>query len=465
MLCHGDLVSNVKISDIMERHKARPKQDKHAIMSKVMISAGGSGDVTRCKGQEVVMATDKVTGQILFQQRSNLSSHSFPVELFQHEQVSVSLDMTDPDIYICSQAVLALFTEIFDKQDMDQLITETIESELIDYTLYLDVPSIGVAARASNPHLLLALNVIVLDRWVYPLVPHTAAYQHRLGGVYTGRGVTVDKGTVLEERVLVGEATSLGRGCHVSSASIGPRCSIAADVTVTNSVLGAGVVLGRGLTVSNCVIADGCHIPDGVSLGERVLIGPGVHLKPGVTVESGLRLTATPDEWGEPEGEPSLGPKAYVYTEEEEEDGDDDIAELRAFNDPWGEVYVTETDDSSDDESSDDQDAFDEAASSEDEQEDENKEHTDVKNFRKEVIESITRGIEQGVLKDNLVLEINGSKHAWNTNLSEVNQCVLFSVLTANVALDSPELTPQTLLAAVLKNINKLSQLLLHYSK
>ena len=98
-------------------------------------------------------------------------------------------------------------------------------------------------------------------------------------------------------------------------------------------------------------------------------------------------------------------------------------------------------------------------------QEDENKEHTDVKNFRKEVIESITRGIEQGVLKDNLVLEINGSKHAWNTNLSEVNQCVLFSVLTANVALDSPELTPQTLLAAVLKNINKLSQLLLHYSK
>jgi len=81
---------------------------------------------------------------------------------------------------------------------------------------------------------------------------------------------------------------------------------------------------------------------------------------------SGQRLTATPDEWGEPEGEPSLGPKAYVYTEEEEEDGDDDIAELRAFNDPWGEVYVTETDDSSDDESSDDQDAFDEAASSED---------------------------------------------------------------------------------------------------
>ena len=71
MLCHGDLVSNVKISDIMERHKARPKQDKHAIMSKVMISTVGSGDVTRCKGQEVVMATDKVTGQLLFQQISD----------------------------------------------------------------------------------------------------------------------------------------------------------------------------------------------------------------------------------------------------------------------------------------------------------------------------------------------------------------------------------------------------------
>ena len=449
----------------MERHKARPKQDKHAIMTKVMIGGGGSGDVTRCKGQEVVVATDKVTGQILFQQKSNLSSHTFPVELFQHEQVSVSLDLTDPDIYLCSQAVLALFTEIFDKQDMDQLIAETIESELIDYTLYLEVAGAGVGARASNPHLLLTLNVLVLDRWLYPLVPRTSAYHQRLGGVYTGRKVTVGKGTCLEERVLLGEGCVVGGGCQLTDTSLGPGCSISDDVTITNSVLGAGVVVGEGLTISNCLIADGCILPAGVQLGERVLLGPQVQLSPGVSVETGLRLMATPDEWGDQGEESSLGPKAFLYTEDEEADDEDDIAELGVVNDPWGEVYETETDGSSDEESTDDQDQFDEVLSSEDEKENESNEHEDVKNFRKEVMESITRGLEQGVQKDNLVLEINGSKHAWNTNLAEVNQCVLFSVLTSNIDLTPGKLTGQLLLAPVLKNINKLKELLTHYSK
>ena len=107
----------------------------------------------------------------------------------------------------------------------------------------------------------------------------------------------------------------------------------------------------------------------------------------------------------------------------------------------------------------------DDILSSEEDEECENTEHEDVKNFRKEVMESITRGLEQGVHKDNLVLEINGSKHAWNTNLAEVNQCVLFSVLTGNIDLAPGKLSAQSTLSAVVKNIKKLAPLLLHYSK
>ena len=61
------------------------------------------------------------------------------------------------------------------------------------------------------------------------------------------------------------------------------------------------------------------------------------------------------------------------------------------------------------------------------------------------------------------MLEINGSKHAWNTTLAEVNQGVLYSVLTANIDLEGA--TGKTILPAVLKNINKLDQLLIKYSK
>merc|ERR1719232_1232520 len=141
----------------------------------------------------------------------------------------------------------------------------------------------------------------------------------------------------------------------------------------------------------------------------------------------------------------SSGPKAFIYREDEDEDDDDD-------------------EDSSDDESDEDQDPDDIVGlTDDDELSEDDDEHDDVKNFRREVMDSINRGLEQGLAPDNLVLEINGSKHAWNTTLAEVNQCVLYSVLTANVTLENA--TGKSILPTVLKNIKKLSQLLLKYSK
>merc|ERR1711915_201403 len=58
--------------------------------------------------------------------------------------------------------------------------------------------------------------------------------------------------------------------------------------------------------------------------------------------------------------------------------------------------------------------------------------------------------------------EINSSKHAWNTTLCEVNQCVLESVLTLNVDLDQPA---AKLLAHVKANVKKFEELLEKYSK
>ena len=52
-----------------------------------------------------------------------------------------------------------------------------------------------------------------------------------------------------------------------------------------------------------------------------------------------------------------------------------------------------------------------------------------MKGFRREVIDSIERGGDT----DDLVLEINGSKHAWNITLSEVNQAALLAKAKANV--------------------------------
>ena len=45
-MCHGDLVSNVRLAEVLETHKERMAKDKSGVMTKVMM-AGGAGDVTR----------------------------------------------------------------------------------------------------------------------------------------------------------------------------------------------------------------------------------------------------------------------------------------------------------------------------------------------------------------------------------------------------------------------------------
>ena len=86
MLCHGDLVSNMRMAEVLDVHRKKMSQDKNGIMTKVMMP-GGEGDVTRSRGQEIILATDHVSGQILFHQRSNMDGNNFPIDLFQHDQV------------------------------------------------------------------------------------------------------------------------------------------------------------------------------------------------------------------------------------------------------------------------------------------------------------------------------------------------------------------------------------------
>lgn len=150
-------------------------------------------------------------------------------------------DLSDPHIYMCSPAVLSLFSDNFDKQDMDTLVSEILESDLTDFTIYLDVvEGSGAAARADSPYMLTTLNTLVLSRWMYPLVPHPSQYRYSLGHVYQGRGSKVGKGTVLEECVLLGAGSVLGKQSSLSFTSIGANCSIGDNCVLENCVLESG---------------------------------------------------------------------------------------------------------------------------------------------------------------------------------------------------------------------------------
>jgi len=196
-----------------------------------------------------------------------------------------------------------------------------------------------------------------------------------------------------------------------------------------------------------------------------------VELGEGVTVPDGTRMIANDeDDWGQDDenndemtATSEWGPKAFIYKDDDADD--ESIASDKDILDTWGEVYYTEDEDSSDESDDDESEQDFEGFENDSEEETAGGEHDDVKNFRREVIDSIARGLEQGVASDNLVLEINGSKHAWNITLSEVNQCVLYAVLTANINLSDTNISAAQILPTIFKNINTLTQLLTKYSR
>merc|ERR1719500_2418470 len=182
----------------------------------------------------------------------------------------------------------------------------------------------------------------------------------------------------------------------------------------------------------------------------------GVILEAGVMVPELTRISAAQeDDWGEDGGGDKLGEKAFLYTEEDEDEEEEDKEEIK--KDWWGSAYEEVVEDGSSEGMSEGGSEDDDEEEDDEESEEEGGEHDDVKNFRREVIESIERGGDT----DNLVLEINGSKHAWNITLSEVNQCVIYAVLTNGVDTSQP---PAALLSAATTNIKKFLGLLKKYS-
>ena len=200
------------------------------------------------------------------------------------------------------------------------------------------------------------------------------------------------------ERSTIGEGAVLGQGCLVK-----------------DSIVMEGAVIGNGVHLDQVIVGRGAVVKEGSRLSSRCLLGEGVILEAGVIVPELTRISAAlEDDWGEDGGGDKLGEKAFLYTEEDEDEEDEEEEEIKK-KDWWGSAFE-EIEDGSSEGMSEGGSEDDDEEEDEEESEEEGGEHDDVKNFRREVIDSIERGGDT----DNLVLEINGSKHAWNITLSEV---------------------------------------------
>lgn len=95
-------------------------------------------------GREVIIAKDARSNRLLFHERVDADSKEqrhciFPLELFiDNADVEIRHDLCDPQIAICSPAVLSLFADNFDFENRDDFIRGLlINEEILASTIYV----------------------------------------------------------------------------------------------------------------------------------------------------------------------------------------------------------------------------------------------------------------------------------------------------------------------------------------
>ncbi|KAK3871718.1 hypothetical protein Pcinc_023149 [Petrolisthes cinctipes] len=472
ILLQGDLVATLNLQDIVAKHKENRLSDKSMIMTCVYVNkpletTAVEGEEGRGKEVTATLVTAADTGKLLLHRRSrNKSSKiSIPTELFQASSDLLTYPAAyDPSLAICSEVVPSLFSDNFDYGSRDSLLRGVIEQEeLLGYSIRCQVVQEGYACRASTLQQYQRVSGEVMRREAYPMVCESSLTSHRIRYTYdpftttywepsakftkgnggaseavVGAGTEVDAGSVIitcnfrgnggASEAVVGAGTEVDAGAILTASVVGDHCTLADGVIANAAFIMNNVQIKSGCELSHCYIGDDVVLEKGVVVSSGCVVGPGVRLGPDVTIPPGTQLVAHPphhhapsthphDDFDETarvkEADPSIcgsKGKAFILLPEESDQDDDE-----------------EEEESSDDGRSsgpDEGDSEDALMMMSDDEHSENE-------FRREVQESLTNGMRKKSAAENMVLEINASRHAYNVSMEDVLTTVTQGILRA----------------------------------
>jgi len=217
ILVFGDCVGNVNLSEVLQEHKQRSKEDKNATMTLVYRKAMPGHHLRTIKNEVFLAVNDE--NRILHHSRPDtLSQMKVPLEMMaENDIVHFKFDLLDLGIAICTQAVPPLFADNFDCQTLDEFIIGVLQDDLTDNTLHIhELGNDGYAARITDYHTLFGVQNDLVHRWLYPIVPEIASGKaptqlvYNRHNIYKGENVDLRKGSYLEQDVLVAQGSSIG---------------------------------------------------------------------------------------------------------------------------------------------------------------------------------------------------------------------------------------------------------------
>ncbi|XP_054162967.1 translation initiation factor eIF-2B subunit epsilon-like [Oppia nitens] len=427
ILINGDSIGTLPLKEIRAQHKANRLKDKGCVMTTVFRRAKPNHRI-RSLEDEFVAVVDSETNKILhFERILNNKRLRIPLSKFQENQsVDIHHDLQDTHISICSINVPPLFTDNFDYETRDHFIDGIlVHEELLGNSIYAHTVDTGYCARVNNVCNYDRISKDVLQRFTHPMVPdmqNMCTYQRH--NIYKKSGVHLEVDTTIKENVAIGENSSFGNKTYITDSTIGSKCKIGNNVRIDNSYIWDNVTIEDNCVINHCIIADNVYLKPNVTVNAGSLISYNVVLGPNINLKKCSYITYDPDDESDNIIDKSIvGNEGRGWIYKEDIDDDDSEEEKDIFQEIWG-----ESEDENDDEDKYTTSTIFSDNFSYDERED-SPIGDDLKVFYDEVSDSLQRGIKEKVICENLILEINSSKHAYNVPMKDLNILVMKAIL------------------------------------
>jgi len=479
VLIGGDVISNIEMKEVLDRHHALRKRDKLNIMTMVLKCAEPNHR-TRGAADRAVVVYDKDTEQLLvFDNKADSWKTEVDVTLInEHPCVEFRHDLMDTHIYVCALDILDLLTENFDWQDLQRdLVKGVLDDFVLGNKIHAHIITGEYAARVQDPKSYHAISRDVIQRWTYPMVPEYnlvaatsyTVFRHNIYkedgvqipqsctqtcDIVVGKGTEIGEGCILD-KCIIGRNVKIGKGCELRRCHIYDDCQIGPDARVVSSVLGKGVRIGTR-----------------ASVGPNCLLGPGVKVNGNRAVDEFARLCVEFD--ADEDDQTDLKDRMYkrgkeitgiegvcVYTPELE-DLDKDAYETFCLE-PSGELVWPRKDEDEDEDEDDDildgKNAHDEKGKGVGDPE-------QKKQFEKELIETLHRGMKGNLSVESVVLEAGTVKLTYHSLVEEYYT----AAWTAFFSLIEPKtvegkVAPKTSVNHLLKLLNKWKPVLAKFAK
>ena len=432
LLVSGDVVSNISIGPVLAKHRTRRGKDRNAIMTMVLREAG-SEHRTKSTGRRPVFVIDSEADRCVHYEEMNHREKNdryvrlTPEILTTHSQLEIREDLIDCYVDICTPEVLSLWSDNFDYQSVRQgFLSEALKDyELNGKTIHTYIVADQYAARVQSLRAYDAVTKDVMGRWTYPLCPDSnlvpgQSYRFGKGKIYLEQGVKLASTSIVKNRCVLGDETSVGDKSIVGDSVLGRRCHIGKDVVIDSSYIWDDVVVGDGSSIRQAIVAGGVEIGRNCEIEPGALISFGARVADGTTITANSKITR-----GTSSEEQDSASRGGHGLETDISDAASVASSHLVYQNPSANLSQSSISTLNSDDGDDEPYHTCSRRGSLPSEPSDGIDTSKNRDFHLEAASSIIDGLQKGDLPENILLELNSYRMAVNANPHEVRRAVV----------------------------------------